>query len=450
MITLTTRGLARIIAFPAAVIAALAIALSFSGAQTANTKRALENSYIRVIEELSHNLENIKNTLQKGMYSSSPSMMSELSARLHTEAAAAKTGISQLPVAELDLSATYKFLSQVGNYAKALSKRVADGEELTPDDRKNIESLYAFSITAAENMWRVEKQLQDGLLTFEKAEKIAHETERAGAEQPPRITDGFKEMDDAFDEYPMLIYDGPFSDHIMQKDPLMTQNKKIIDEQEALQSAIAATGNAALTFTGTETGRMDSYIFGHKNTTAAITKAGGFLSYMLSYRTVEAERITAAQATAAGRRYLEKLGFSQITETYHEIRDGVCIINFAGVQNGVTLYTDLIKTGVAMDTGEVISFDARGYLTNHHPNGRDFGKPALSADEAEAKLSPFLTAENVKLCLIPSDGMSERFCYEFKCRADSGEQLLVYINANTGAEEQILLLKINKNGILTV
>jgi uncharacterized membrane protein YkoI len=46
--------------------------------------------------------------------------------------------------------------------------------------------------------------------------------------------------------------------------------------------------------------------------------------------------------------------------------------------------------------------------------------------------------------------MNERFCYEFKCTAPDGQQVLVYINAYTGREEQILLLEINRNGTLTV
>jgi len=58
--------------------------------------------------------------------------------------------------------------------------------------------------------------------------------------------------------------------------------------------------------------------------------------------------------------------------------------------------------------------------------------------------------QNVKLTIIPSSGEHERLCWEFLCRAQNGNNVLVYINAETGAEEQILLLKINDNGTLVI
>jgi germination protein YpeB len=404
--------------------------LFMNGTEAEHAKRALENNYMRAAGELSRSLENIKNTLNKGMYSNSPAMMSELSIRLNNDAMAAKANLAQLPVSDLNLINTNRFLSQVGNYSKALSERAANDEELTAEDRGNLVKLYDYAAVLSESMWDNGRLLRDG------------------AVPPPDITDGFKEMEDTFDDYPMLIYDGPFSDHIMQKEPLMLKNANPVSGDEAFQFAVFASGISSLVFMGEEEGRMPSYIFGNGNTTVAVTKAGGYLSYMLGYRAVESERITAEQAADSAGRFLEKLGITDITGTYYETRDGICIINFAGIQGNVTLYTDLIKVGVAMDTGEILSVDARGWLVNH--TKRKLGEPLLSEQEAAALLSPLLTAEGAKLCVIPSDGMKERFCYEFRCSTEKGRQVLIYINADTGREERILLLEISNNGTLTV
>mgnify|MGYP000754913429 FL=1 len=51
---------------------------------------------------------------------------------------------------------------------------------------------------------------------------------------------------------------------------------------------------------------------------------------------------------------------------------------------------------------------------------------------------------------MPSAGTNELYCYEFHCTSPDGRQMLVYINADTGKEEQILLLEISENGTLTV
>ncbi|MDE7233673.1 MAG: germination protein YpeB, partial [Ruminiclostridium sp.] len=126
----------------------------------------------------------------------------------------------------------------------------------------------------------------------------------------------------------------------------------------------------------------------------------------------------------------------------------VCIVNFAAEQNDVILYTDLIKVGVALDDGEILSFDMRGYLTNH--TIRDLPQAKISEEHAISLVSPNLDVLDASLCVIPSSGQNELFCYEVKCTGESGQNVLVYVNAVTGREEQILLLRIGNNGTLTV
>ena len=451
MIKVTKQSFIRIIAFSIAVIMALSIRIFAEDEETTAAKRALENNYMRSIGDLSRSLENIKNTLNKGMYSNSPLMMSELSSRLMNDASAAKASIAGLPLTEANLVNTFKFLSQVGNYSKALSRRAALGEGLSLEDRENLSVLSEFAVRLSENVWSVESQLRDGQLTFDKVDRVVRQLDEVVSSigTPLRVTDGFKEIEDTFDDYPLLIYDGPFSDHIMQREPLMTHGMPHVGVEEARRIAGRISGRADLALLLEEEGRMPSYVFANGNMSIAITKAGGLLSYMLDYRAVEAERISPDQATVAARRFLERLGITGITETYHESRNGICIINFAGYRDGVTLYTELIKVGVALDTGEVLSVDARGWLTNRDP-GRVIHEPYLTEEEAREWLSPFLTIESAKLCVIPSDGLLELFCYEFKCTGQNGQQLLVYINADTGAEEQIFLLEISRNGTLVV
>ncbi len=41
-------------------------------------------------------------------------------------------------------------------------------------------------------------------------------------------------------------------------------------------------------------------------------------------------------------------------------------------------------------------------------------------------------------------------CYEFLCRGQNDEQVLVYINSETGMEEQILILIETDNGTLAI
>jgi len=100
------------------------------------------------------------------------------------------------------------------------------------------------------------------------------------------------------------------------------------------------------------------------------------------------------------------------------------------------MYPDQIKVKVALDNGEILGVDARQYLMSHHR--RTLPEPAISAAEAEERLRPELSVQRVQLALIPDlAGTGEILTYEFL--AHMGEETyLVYINAETGAEEQIL------------
>ena len=53
------------------------------------------------------------------------------------------------------------------------------------------------------------------------------------------------------------------------------------------------------------------------------------------------------------------------------------------------------------------------------------------------------------LAVIPTEWQTEILCYEFKGKVEDRE-FLVYINAETGEEEDILVIKDTPNGTLTM
>lgn len=440
-ITLSKRAFVRIVSYLTAIAAVFAIMAAVNQTRADTVETRLEYGYMRAMGDLSLSIDNIKTTLNKGLYSNSPSMMTELSSRLRSEASTAKVALSQLPVSELDLEAVYKFLSQVGNYSLSLAEKYTEGDELTGNERENLRTLYTCAQSLSDSMWQAQELIGQGVMSFS---SVSGNEETATL----NVTEGFTEFEEGFPDYPTLIYDGPFSDHILERTPLMTAGKAEILQEEALKKAISVSSLDGLSPSGDEGGKMPCYVFEGDGAAVAVTKNGGFFCYMIKYRPVSEKAITSQAAIEAARAYMSELGIDNVTDTYYEINNGVCIVNFAGVQDGVTLYTDLIKVGVALDNGEILSFDARGYITNH--SVRSLEKPLVSATQARSRLSDELEVEDSKLCVIPSDGLEERFCYEFLCSDSNGRRVLVYLNANTGEEENILLLEISSNGRLTV
>lgn len=445
MMTISKRCLARIISFSTGIILALLVLSGLNYGEAVRTRIAVENSYKNAVNELSLNLDNIKNNLEKGMYTNSITMLSELSEKLASDAATAKTALSRLPVSELDLTNTYRFLSQVGNYSKSLAEKCAEGQQLTDEELDNIAKLYEYSVNLSSSMWQVEEKIENGNISFR---DTANAAEYLDAESPETVTDGFSDLSTNDNTYPTLIYDGPYSDHILEREPIMLKYEDEITKDEALKRAEVLLDSASTIDAGEESGNMPSYVFSDGKRTVGITKAGGLYSYMISSRNIGEQTIMAREAVDIADDFLEEMGIRSAEDTYYEINGGVCIVNFAAEQNDVVLYTDLIKVGVALDNGEIVSFDMRGYITNH--TIRELPEPKISEKMAASLVSKKLTVNDTELCVIPSDGLSEIFCYEVSCTSESGRNILVYINAVTGREEEILLLQIGKGGILTV
>ncbi len=447
MRNISTRAFVRIISFFIAIAAALAGLAWQRGNELTDLKLQVKYGYMRAMEDLSLSVENIKTSLNKGVYASSPEYMTDLSGKLWSDASTAKVSLSQLPMAKLNLENTYKFLSQVGNYSKSLSQKCANGESLTDEEKQNISTLLGYCTDISQSLWDTINQINNGYITFDDVTAESIKAADDASQEPANIADSFRSVEDGFQEYPTLIYDGPFSDHLMQKSPAMLEGLEEITLEQAKAIAEKAAKDTGLEQGEDEAGKMPSYVFQKDNITVGVTKQGGLLTYMLKYRQVGDNIMSAAEAVKTAKQYLSTLGVYDVTETYYEIQNGVCVINFAGFVNDVTMYTDLIKVGVALDNGEIMSYDGRGYITNK--TNRQLNAPTITAEQARQAVSTALSIEGTKLCLIPSEGQNEIYCYEFRCSSYDGQQVLVYVNAETGKEEKILMLLISENGTLT-
>ena len=197
-----------------------------------------------------------------------------------------------------------------------------------------------------------------------------------------------------------------------------------------------------------EAGRMPAYVFTKGQQTVNVTKSGGYVSSILFGGKISTKAIDEKEAIQQAAAYLKKLGYPDMRSTYYATDSNICTINFAYCQDGILYYTDLIKVGVSLRDGSVVSLEARGYITNHHR--RNVPTFTVSEKAATAKISPYLEVRSTKKCLIPKEDGREVACIEVLVHsADTGEDALVYLNAATGAEEDILLLLYSDHGTLT-
>jgi len=72
----------------------------------------------------------------------------------------------------------------------------------------------------------------------------------------------------------------------------------------------------------------------------------------------------------------------------------------------------------------------------------------LTEDEAMEKLSPQLSGESIRLCVIPEND-AEYLCYEITA-ARGEERFLVYIDAVAGTERSLMQVIRDENGTLVM
>mgnify|MGYP000803802279 FL=1 len=159
------------------------------------------------------------------------------------------------------------------------------------------------------------------------------------------------------------------------------------------------------------------------------------------------ENIDDETANKIALEFLNSRGYTNMKRTYYLKEEGIMTINYAYVQNNVTMYPDLIKVKVALDNGDILGIETQGYLNSH--TVRNIPKVKVSKEKAKEVLNKKLEIKSEGLAFIPTEYKTEILCWEFKGNV-SGTDFLVYINAETGKEEDILTIVNTPNGTLTM
>lgn len=407
-------------------------------------KFQLELNYQQSLNELGEYVGNIETTLDKGLYAATDTMVSQLSSELWREASGAKSAMSKLPLKDLALENTYKFLSQVGDFAYSLNKKIASGGEITEEEHQSLVSLSEISKS-------INKSVSNLLSLYAGSESITDEANSLSININSEISGlggSFADTEETLTNYPSLIYDGPFSDHLIDRQAEMTKNAQEVSRTVAQDTikGLKEIPVGELNYTGIENSNMPCYNFGDKTTNYSVTQYGGYLATILNSRKIAAPTIGNEAAVVNAKNFLNANGFSNMESTYYANNDGICIINFAYMKDGITYYTDLIKVGVALDDGSIVSFDARGFLSNH--KARQLEAPKFTITQCQQNISKYLTVLSIKEAVIPTKTDTEVYAYEFHCKSKStGEELLVYINTKTGKESDILFMLYTDDGI---
>lgn len=410
------------------------------------------NSYNEAFSNLVNYMNSVESLLAKSMISKSANHSAETLTEVWRDSNLALVYLTRIPMSTEELSQTAKFLNQVSDYSYSLSRKNIDNEELSSEDFNNLKTLHQYSEQLENTLNQLSDELSNGSITWN---DLTKNNSLEYAQTVDNIS-VFSNIDSDVSQYEGLIYDGAYSDHVNKKDKVGLVGDDI-SEEEAYQKVKDFFGEDKIDNINLnqflENANIACYDFSVKlkdeenDVNIEIAKKGGSVIEMQNNRDVQEEKISQEDANEIGKKFLDEKGFPGMKETYFTKLNNIVTVNYAYEYDGIIAYPDLIKVKIALDNGEILGLEAQGYLNSH--TSREFNDVRITIDEARENLNENLEVLSEGMAIIPTEWKTEILCYEFKGKVDDRE-FLVYINCETGEEEDILVILDTPGGTLTV
>lgn len=410
------------------------------------------NTYNEAFSNVVEYINKIEKSLAKATISKSAEYSTETLTKIWDNSNLALAYLSHIPIADDGLSQTVKFLNQVSDYTYTLSKKGMSQENLTDEELNNLQELHKYCIELGVSLNQIEQDLYTG---DAKWQDLTKQNNLQFAQAVDNVT-VFSSIDSNFEEYEGLIYDGAYSDHIEKVEKKgLTGNDISEDEAEQIvRSFFDGQEIKNITRNGfIENASIPVYDFtiefnnSEESAGINIAKKGGHIVQFDKNREVSESKITKEEAKEIGKTFLDGKEFKNMEPTYCSITENIITVNYAYSQDGVIVYPDLVKVKIAMDNGEILGLESSGYLNSHEE--RTISEAKITIDQAKEKLNSNLQIQSEGRAIIPTKWKTEILCYEFKGKVEDTE-FLVYVNCETGKEEDILVVVDNENGEITM
>ena len=294
-----------------AIVALCAMIIAYKNYKDYETVK--KNKYNMAFFELVDYMENVESYLAKSLITKEAAASSENLILVWRETNLAGAFLSQIPVSTEGLSKTQKFLNQASEYTYSLFRKNVKGENLTDEDLKKLNELHDYSMDVKNTLNQLsddinEEKLNWDDLDFNVSKMFEKETDNVSK-------DGFDTIEHNFEQYDGLIYDGAYSEHIIN-DAKKGLTGEDIEEKKAKQIAENFVENKNISRIWSnglsENGNIECYSFyielndeENSNMEIAISKKGGHIVFTNYNRTIKEEKIKDEDADNYAKKFLE-------------------------------------------------------------------------------------------------------------------------------------------------
>lgn len=436
----------KILAFSTSILAlstiGLGVAYAVKSQQANSYKLSLENVYEKNFYNLLDSVNTAENDLSKVLASSGSTYQSKLLNSVAKASNEAQISVSGLPLTQSDIYDMVKMVNQVYGYTSTLSDKIAKGQTLSESEIETLEDVYQNILILKNQLNEFSRKMQSGYSILD--ESVFNE------DGTTNFTQIFTQMSDLDVKYPTMIYDGPFSDSVVNSE-IKGLKGSTVREEEAENAIKKHFKNLTqLNFQETTKGRFETYTFravnsDEENLYIQVTKIGGRILTVSGSGKNGNATIDKTQAEKIAIDFAKNNGVENATVVWSDQLYEDLYLNIAPVQDGIILYPDLVKVKIDLTTGTIVGYDATSYFTNH--TRRSLSQGSLTKQQAEEKVSSDFSIVQTRKALSPLDYNREVVCYEVQATKDDNTYYF-YFNVENGETENILKVVKTDNGNL--
>ena len=418
---------------------ALGTMLTFGWINMNGMEADMANVYTGSLYELNSVVDNLDTNLAKARVSNSSNEQVKILSDIAIESEIAETILERLPVDSRLTQNMTSFVNKMGDSAQSMLLSVSRGNTLTDSQIATIEHMYNTTLELKQiiNELTANSNSKDMLKAMRgKTDSLLYST--------------FDDIENTTIETPKEIHDGPFAENIDKVSAKVLEGLEEISASRAEELAkeyFADYGVKEAKCTGeTNAEQLSLYNVTLKtkdgDMTAQLSKQGGKVVEFNSYKDCSNKNFSVERCIDIAEDFLSDLEIEGMKAVWTSENGTTFNLNFAYVQDGVVIYSDMIKVKVCEERGIVTGMEGLAYVLNH--TNRDLPSAKISKSEAKEKLHAGFETESSRLCVIPTDG-GEVLAYEFFGTYE-GNTYYIYIDAKTGNEAEVFTVIGTKQG----
>ena len=390
----------------------------------------LENVYKKNLYELVNNVNSVEVDISKIVATTSFDTQQKLLNSIYVSCNDIEKNLNNLPISASKTQKVTNLYNVLSGYTYSL---IRNNSVLSEENLDSLEDLHTSCLIV---MYDLNTYLSDVTFNYSILGDVNFDDELDSS-----FNGGFTESNINDSSVPSLIYDGPFSDSVTNKEIKGLGDIEITQEQamDIVKQHMLGYEYSSVNFVGETNGKFATYNYNVEGKNiklfVQVTKLGGKIISINSNAESGNYNYSLTLSKELAQSFALSIGYEDMYPVWAQEDGNIIYVNLAPLVDGVIYYPDLVKVKVDKSRAQVVGLDGTNYCYNHVK--RKTQAPTISKETALKKVGSRLQVVDTNLAIIPNEFVGETFVYEFVCTWKDYEYY-VYVDANTGEEVDIL------------